>query len=87
MALMEISEKKDGPMLDAIGPVKDLQELKRALSQEGLRRLAPAFERQAFAVQHEPVHVEDRGADRPACASLRSLVQCSHLCTFPVIPI
>ena len=41
MALMEISEKKDGPMLDAIGPVKDLQELKRALSQEGLRRLAP----------------------------------------------
>ena len=41
MALMEISEKKDGPMLDAIGPVKDLEELKRALSQEGLRRLAP----------------------------------------------
>ena len=41
MALMEIAEKKDGPMLEAIGPVKGLEDLKRALSQEGLRRLAP----------------------------------------------
>ena len=41
MALMEIAERKDGPMLEAIGPVKCLDDLKRALSQEGLRRLAP----------------------------------------------
>lgn len=41
MALMEIAEKKDGPMIEAIGPVKGLEDLKRALSQEGLRRLAP----------------------------------------------
>ena len=41
MALMEIAEKKDGPMLEAIGPVKGFEDLKRALSQEGLRRLAP----------------------------------------------
>ena len=38
---MEIAERKDGPMLEAIGPVKCLDDLKRALSQEGLRRLAP----------------------------------------------
>ena len=28
-------------MLEAIGPVKGLEDLRRALSQEGLRRLAP----------------------------------------------
>lgn len=41
MALMEIAEKKDGPMIEAIGPVKGFEDLKRALSQEGLRRLTP----------------------------------------------
>lgn len=42
MALMENCEKKGtGPMLEAIGPMKGLEDLRRALSQEGLRRLAP----------------------------------------------
>lgn len=41
MALMEIAEETDGPMLRTIGDVNSLARLKEALSQEGLRRLAP----------------------------------------------
>lgn len=41
MALMEIAEKQDGPMMQLIGPVKDVAALKAALSQEEIRRLAP----------------------------------------------
>ncbi len=41
MALMEIAEEADGPMLRTIGDVSGLASLERALSDEGLRRIAP----------------------------------------------
>lgn len=41
MALMEISEGTDGPMLRTIGDITSFAGLQKALSQEGLRRLAP----------------------------------------------
>lgn len=40
MALMEIAEKQNGPMMQTIGPVKDYNELCRKLSQDGLRSIA-----------------------------------------------
>jgi len=41
MALMEIAEKTEGPMMKTIGSVQSAETLKRALSDENLRRIAP----------------------------------------------
>ncbi len=43
MALMEIEEKKIGPLLKTIGSIESLQELKQAISDEGLRQIAPVI--------------------------------------------
>lgn len=40
MALMEIAEKQNGPMMQTIGPVKDYDDLCRKLTQDGLRSIA-----------------------------------------------
>lgn len=40
MALMEIAEKKAGPMMRTIGPVTNYEDLAERLSQDGLRRIA-----------------------------------------------
>ena len=41
MALMEIAEDEDGPMMRTLGGITSFDSLMAAISQEGLRRLAP----------------------------------------------